>query len=670
MKRLIITILIIGSLFFLYSCDPSDFELPAHQGDFYIPILDIELSISDLILADTTEILQEDTTGLVSLHYDLSASRELEEIAPIDDWREGFTIPGVPGDIPNFELDIPLYAPLLGIDTGFYSVFEPATFNYEGTVDIEEFLKAEFDSGLIELEITNNFPLALSAGLVIELINEGEEIPFIYFSLDSTINPGETYIFSDQDLTDKFLTGHLTFRIVDLHTPGGTDISIDDLSTLDVRISFNEISLVKATFMQPDVDLPSVKIDLPLLLPNGARIKKARLDSGYLLIEIPELENIFYLKLTLLTAIQNNNPLSFDLIGTKTEVPLHNLEIDLTTSVIPYNVLPLELQLVFNESLDSFDIDFNKPLNGFIEIFDIDYDFLTGYLGTSNELLKASEHLDFFNRIRFGTITFDVPRITIGIGNGLGATATVRDDGQGLYIKGKNERLYGDTEVSFGSSLEGFTLPSAFGPGLPSYSVYEINKENEPEFGDFLSLFPTYIEVRIPVKAGTDEIDMDQFINDDDLIAVDVGLELPMNLAADRFVISDTTEFSLDFDPEKFEAQRISLEARFESYYPVELTFQTLFLDDNYVLLDSLFDNIKVIEPAIIGDNGKVTEPLTAEFFTELEKEDLDQIRQVAYAVPVIKMQTPEGDFVQLYSSYKIKIKVKGQVLTDIDLNR
>lgn len=677
-KRFIFYTYNVSLLFTLNSCDPSDFSLPAYNADFYVPMLNIELSTSDLMLADTLELFREDSTGLVSLYYNASESRKLEDIAPISDTKENFTIPGIPGDIPDFEVKFPVFPILLNIDTGFYQVFDPAPFNYEGKVDIQEFISAHFDKGLIELEIKNNFPFILDAGLVIELQNEGEEVPFFQFNLDTDLHPGESYIFENQTLDNKYLTNSFIVRIVDLHISGGTNIIIDPFNNINIDISFQQISLDKATFKQPDIEIPGFKIDLPLIFSIGSRINKGRLDGGFLSFEIPEIDPVFTLTLRFPTVQQDGHPFTLNFNGNKMEASLNGVEIELLTRVIDtlfiqdtlYNILPVEIQLGFNDALETFDIEFNKALSGQIAITDIDYDYLLGYLGRLYDLLEIHEEPDIFDPIRFGSLGFEDPRITIGISNGIGATGQIYDDGKGVYIKGKNERLHGDTEISFGNSLNGFTLPPAFAKGSPSYSVYTLSQENEPGFRQFLSIFPTTIDVRIPVSAGTSEIEMDQFLYDDDLIGVDLGLELPLSVSADRLIISDTIEFALDINAEKYEVLRMSLEARFQNYFPLELTFQTLFLDENYTLLDSLFKEFKVVNPATIGTDGKVTNPLVEDFLILLDKKDLDLIKNVAYAVPVIKMNTPEGQYVKLFSSYKLRIQLKGELLTDINLTQ
>ena len=92
-----------------------------------------------------------------------------------------------------------------------------------------------------------------------------------------------------------------------------------------------------------------------------------------------------------------------------------------------YNVLPIELELVFNDDIESFDIVFNRPLNGKIEISNVDYSYLTGYLGQSNDILEEHIELSIFNSVQEGTIKFDDPQIIVEMSNGAGATAILNE---------------------------------------------------------------------------------------------------------------------------------------------------------------------------------------------------------------------------------------------------
>ena len=654
----------------LQSCNPTDFEMPAHQAELYLPIIDLELDLEDLILADTTGTLKEDSSGLVSLNYFFSDSKTFEELFPIYDMNEDFTIPGIPSDIPDFHLDIPLSSSLLNIDTGFYADFPPWEKNYETEVIIEKFIEAEFKSGTIGLEIRNDFPFIISAGLVVELVNSGEQVPFMEFVLPESVDPGNVYTFADAILDDKHLSGKFTFRINHLSTPGGTDLTIDQGDMLHMRISYTNIVLIRAVFLTPEFELPSLNLILPLIFPSGARLEELRMDGGTIVLEIPDLNSFFVLKLTLPTTTNDGNPVSFILGESLNEISMENFEMDLSSVDPPYNRLPVEMQLMFNESIDTFEIKFDSPLEGTLEIFDIDFDFLNGYMGVVYDVLTDRLNLDFFQQVRSGSLSFSNPQITITLKNGIGTTNSMLDDGEGLYIKGSNERLYGDSTATIGSSMDGFTVAEAPSRGEYTIATLTMNEETEPELNEFFALLPSFLETRIPYKTGTDQINMNQFMDDESVLQTDIDIELPLDLAADRFILTDTTQYVVDTTNGKYIARSAEFHAKIESYFPLELEIQNYFLDSNKVVLDSLFEERTILDPALLDEEGKVLAPYVAEVLVYMDNEDLENLRNTAYLVTNVRIQTPESKYVRLLSSYNLKYKLIGDIQTDINWNQ
>lgn len=669
-KGLKYTLIYVVLLLALLSCNPTDFELPAHQAELYLPIIDLDLNLQDLILTDTTGTLKEDSTGLVSLNYLFSDSKTFEELFPISDVGEDFTIPGIPSEIPDFHLDIPLSSGLLNIDTGFYADFPPWEKNHESEVIIEKFIEADFKSGIIGLEIRNDFPFIISAGLVIELVNTGEQEPFIEFVLPESIDPDNVYTFADATLTDKHLSGEFTFRISHLSTPGGNDLTVDQGDMLNMRISYENIVLNRAVFLTPEFELPSLNLNLPLIFPSGARLEELRMDGGTIRLEIPDLNSFFVVKLTLPTATNDGNPVSFNLGESLTEISMENLEIDLSSADPPYNRLPVEMQLMFNESIDTFEIIFDSPLEGTLEIVDIDFDFLNGYMGVIYDVLKDRLKLDFFQQVRSGSLAFNNPQITITLKNGIGTTNSMLDDGEGLYIKGSNERLYGDSTATIGSSMEGFTVAEAPSRGEYTIATLTMNEETEPELNEFFALLPTFLETRIPYKTGTDQINMNQFMDDESVLQTDIDIELPLDLAADRFILTDTTLYVVDTTNGKYIARSAEFYANIESYFPLELEIQNYFLDSNRVVIDSLFEERTILDPAVLDEEGKVLAPYVAELLVYMDNEDLENLRNTAYLVTNVRIQTVESEYVRLLSSYNLKYKLIGDIQTDIYWNQ
>ena len=291
-------------------------------------------------------------------------------------------------------------------------------------------------------------------------------------------------------------------------------------------------------------------------------------------------------------------------------------------------------------------------------------------MGVIYDVLKDRLKLDFFQQVRSGSLAFNNPQITITLKNGIGTTNSMLDDGEGLYIKGSNERLYGDSTATIGSSMEGFTVAEAPSRGEYTIATLTMNEETEPELNEFFALLPTFLETRIPYKTGTDQINMNQFMDDESVLQTDIDIELPLDLAADRFILTDTTLYVVDTTNGKYIARSAEFHANIESYFPLELEIQNYFLDSNRVVIDSLFEERTILDPAVIDEDGKVLAPYVAELLVYMDNEDLENLRNTAYLVTNVRIQTAESEYVRLLSSYNLKYKLIGDIQTDIYWNQ
>ena len=313
---------------------------------------------------------------------------------------------------------------------------------------------------------------------------------------------------------------------------------------------------------------------------------------------------------------------------------------------------------------------FDRPLAGQITATDLDYKLLQGYMGTSHELLQGNVEIDLFSRIQSGEILFKDPKIILDIRNSQGLTAIGQDDGQGLFVRGRNPRLQGEKEVTIGQALEDFRIEASGEIGEVKTTQLRIDANTEPNFNEFLGLFPTVIDLRLPVVAGTTTPSFDQFLWDDGIIGASMRVELPMEFSAQSLLLTDTIQYAADLEYRDLEALSATMFVLVTSFFPLEMDLQTYFLDQDFNLLDSLFLSQQIIDPAEIDPNGVVSEPLTTEFVVEVGPERFDRIKNGAFAVPRFVLSTQDLKTSKLLSSYSANLKINGEIFFDVNLNR
>jgi len=652
------------------SCTPEDFRFPVWQSEYIVPILDVEFGIKDLTLSDKS--FNSDKEGLLILEYQSRDSLgTLEGLFPVTDQQSNFTIPGIPGNIPDFGTTLYLSPEKLGITPGFHETLLPISYEDILEFDLTEvFLKAQFEKGNIDLTFHNGFPFTIQSGFKLSLSHNDLEFPFFTYTTTSDMFPGDSLVIEPHALDNKTLNGNIQLTLENFQSKEAKNISINPDDRFTFKLKLGSIVFHNAFINVSDLEFETHELRIPFSLPGEARISKAVLDSGLLVINFPDYtENGPILRLTLPGFTQNGVPLSIPLGENYISMDLANLDFDFTDGDPPYNSLKAILELNPDDNPEYCEFLFSEDFNGSINIESIDYRSLEGYIGSHEEIIEGRIELDFFSRVSRGNIRFADPRISLGIYNSQGVTASFQDDGQGFYIKGQNPLLSEGVEVHIGQSLENFKLSAPTAMGESANSLLAINKETEPDFGNFLALMPTQIDFRLPVIIGTDVPEMNQFLYDKGELAIDLLLELPLEFSANNLVLTDTLPLNLDLKYDDLEIQKAVLYASISSHFPLFLDVQNYFLDEHYQVIDSLFTTWRQIQPAEISTNGIVAEPREALFAVEITRDKLLNIRNARYTIPVFQLSTPDQEVVKLISTYKAHIKLTGELDLNVDLN-
>lgn len=154
------------------------------------------------------------------------------------------------------------------------------------------------------------------------------------------------------------------------------------------------------------------------------------------------------------------------------------------------------------------------------------------------------------------------------------------------------------------------------------------------------------------------------FVSDTSKLRIKSELELPLEGFAYGFGVKDTVPFSLSQDVSLIEYVMFRL--IIDNGFPVELGAQIRFMDENYNVLFSAFDQVtEVVPPAQVNADGVVNQ--RGYKITDIVIEDwqLDLLPQVEYLEIEGNTQTtngPLGVVVKFFDWYNLKMKLSMQI--------
>lgn len=152
-----------------------------------------------------------------------------------------------------------------------------------------------------------------------------------------------------------------------------------------------------------------------------------------------------------------------------------------------------------------------------------------------------------------------------------------------------------------------------------------------------------------------------------------VGIEvsLPLELRLSNIVFTDTLDFDLGLDSDSANVTNLTINFAADNGFPLGMKTQVYFVDENYMVIDSLFtDGHFNLEPASVS-NGKTTESVNSKVTIEISGDRMDKISAAKYLMPNILFNSTDAENnvnVKLYSTYEFGLKLSAKVDLDIEI--
>lgn len=162
-------------------------------------------------------------------------------------------------------------------------------------------------------------------------------------------------------------------------------------------------------------------------------------------------------------------------------------------------------------------------------------------------------------------------------------------------------------------------------------------------------------------------------INPTSTDSVLVKVEVPLNIKATNLLFTDTIDFKLaeDIGQDTSNIDSLQLNLVFDNGFPIALSTQVYFLDDNYDVLDSISDT-KIDIPAGKVSNGLVTESAVSSVIKiPVDKERMKKLMDSKYLKLSATFNTVNSNLnqtVKIYSNYTFGLKVGAYVKLQLKL--
>lgn len=294
--------------------------------------------------------------------------------------------------------------------------------------------------------------------------------------------------------------------------------------------------------------------------------------------------------------------------------------------------------------------------NMVLHFHDFEYSLIQGYFSQYNfDLPSDTILINLFETAVGGSLGVEDPKINLKITNSFGVP--IEMIAESLTAETMSE---GTMEISsvLDEGIE-FNYPSAMEVGQFKITNIGVNKDNS-NFKEIISSSPTQLNYKLSAMTNpANDPSIKGFLLDTSRFVVDVEMEIPIWLSASNFAFEEVSDFDASFfeDVESAEFKLIT-----ENGLPIEAGVQVYFMDENNLILDSLFNanTMTSIPAAEVNTVGEVVSKSLSENITEFT---IDRIAKIQHATQVsIKGTVSTAEMgtvsVKFYTDYGMNFKL------------
>jgi hypothetical protein len=417
------------------------------------------------------------------------------------------------------------------------------------------------------------------------------------------------------------------------------------------------------------------------LFNDDAELDSIWLDHGDLnLGAVSSYQHAIEMVMTLPTVTKDGTPFSRTLNLCSDEDINNDMDgytVDMTQTSLGYNEIPVELEITFVHSggSNTGDLDFQ------VDLLNPDHEAMFGYFGHNTLIYESGKiDIDLFDpgdNWDIEDFKFENPQFKVYYKNSYGIPAN----------------FYFDSVIAHTTYYDETYDVEDYGAGLPMDSTNPFEIAHTTDFGTFIedslildknnsniseiiSRRPAWF--KFTAHAHTNpygDSGHHNFVGNDSKFIADIEVELPLWGYIDRFHGRDTADFDLK---EEFEdpgvIEYLMLRLTIDNGLPVEANTQAYFLDENYVVLDSVLKETgtQVIAPAEVDGDGRViskTKKVTDVVVTGEMLEKLMDTKYMVYRADASTTNASNDELIKIYPEYSVDFNAAVEADLDVEVD-
>ena len=205
-----------------------------------------------------------------------------------------------------------------------------------------------------------------------------------------------------------------------------------------------------------------------------------------------------------------------------------------------------------------------------------------------------------------------------------------------------------------------FNYPTFEEMGEVKLTYFEFTKDNSNVreiFEDRIAKFNYNIDA---IANPSDDPDFLGYMTSDSYYAVQLNVEVPLNLSVNQLKVTDTLDINLP-DNEVSYIDTAELKLIVENNFPIDVTTQLYLMNDQDEVIDSIFDKGPIF---LAGGTYDGTETLSdvdkQTYFIDFSANKLANLKETKRLLvqPTFQSTQGDGEYVWIYKDFGIRIKM------------